>query len=168
MGVNGSTAGTISTEGDFEPSKELKPKDMILVDMLNSRDEPDICWVVTDPDLEDNPIVFSSEGFSRYTGYAKSEIEGRNCRFLQGKETNPADVETIRAAIGAQTDANVCLLNYRKDGTAFLNQFFICPLHDAATGAVAYYLGVQAAVRQKEGGQTQKNAGWVYQMGLHA
>jgi hypothetical protein len=38
-------------QDDFVPAKRLSPKDMILIDMLNSRDTPDVCWVVTDPDV---------------------------------------------------------------------------------------------------------------------
>jgi PAS domain-containing protein len=47
----------------------------------------------------DNPIIYASEGFSKFTGYSKEEIEGRNCRFLQGKDSNPDDVSRIREAI---------------------------------------------------------------------
>ena len=74
----------------------------------------------------DNPIVYASEGFSRYTGYKKEEIEGRNCRFLQGKDTDPADVAKIREGIKKKEPVSVCLLNYRKDGSTFLNQVGKC------------------------------------------
>ena len=70
----------------------------------------------------DNPIIYASEGFTRYTGYSKEEIEGRNCRFLQGKDSNPADVAKIREAIIKMEPVSLCLLNYRKDGSTFLNQ----------------------------------------------
>ena len=70
----------------------------------------------------DNPIIYASEGFTRYTGYSKEEIEGRNCRFLQGKDSSPADVKKIRDAIIKMEPVSLCLLNYRKDGSTFLNQ----------------------------------------------
>lgn len=76
----------------------------------------------------DNPIIYASEGFSKFTGYSKEEIEGRNCRFLQGKDSNPDDVSRIREAIEKKEEVSVCLLNYRKDGSTFHNQVihFIC------------------------------------------
>jgi PAS domain S-box-containing protein len=76
----------------------------------------------------DNPIIYASEGFSKFTGYSKEEIEGRNCRFLQGKDSNPEDVSRIREAIEKKEEVSVCLLNYRKDGSTFHNQviFFTC------------------------------------------
>lgn len=70
----------------------------------------------------DNPIIYASEGFSKFTGYSKEEIEGRNCRFLQGKDSNPDDVSRIREAIEKKEEISLCLLNYRKDGSTFHNQ----------------------------------------------
>ncbi len=46
--------------------------------------------IVTDPRQPDDPVIFTSDSFCRLSGYARHEIVGRNCRFLQGAETNPA------------------------------------------------------------------------------
>ena len=55
--------------------------------------------VITDPSQQDNPIVFCNEAFQALTGYAKNEILGRNCRFLQGPDTEPTAVDQIREAV---------------------------------------------------------------------
>lgn len=102
-------------------------------------------FLVTDPSLPDNPIVFASAGFMTLTGYSHEEIMGRNCRFLQGSDTDPVDVQRIRDAISEGTECSVVLLNYRKDGTTFWNQFFISPLR-GADGKVVNYVGVQQVV----------------------
>jgi len=102
-------------------------------------------FVVTDPGLPDNPIVYASQGFLNLTGYSLDQILGRNCRFLQGPETDPKAVERIRKAIEQGHDMSVCLLNYRVDGTTFWNQFFIAALRDAA-GCVTNFVGVQCKV----------------------
>jgi PAS domain S-box-containing protein len=102
-------------------------------------------FVVTDPSLPDNPIVYSSQGFLNLTGYTLDQILGRNCRFLQGPETDPKHVERIRKAIEQGNDMSVCLLNYRVDGTTFWNQFFIAALRDA-NGEVTNFVGVQCKV----------------------
>jgi PAS domain S-box-containing protein len=102
-------------------------------------------FVVTDPSLPDNPIVYASQGFLNLTGYSLDQILGRNCRFLQGPETDPKHVERIRKAIEQGNDMSVCLLNYRVDGTTFWNQFFIAALRDAA-GNVTNFVGVQCKV----------------------
>jgi len=102
-------------------------------------------FVVTDPSLPDNPIVYATQGFLNLTGYTLDQVLGRNCRFLQGPETDPRAVEKIRKAIEAGTDMSVCLLNYRVDGTTFWNQFFIAALRDT-TGNITNYVGVQCKV----------------------
>ncbi|GFH56625.1 hypothetical protein CTEN210_13101 [Chaetoceros tenuissimus] len=102
-------------------------------------------FVVTDPSLPDNPIVYATQGFLNLTGYTLDQVLGRNCRFLQGPETDPKAVEKIRRSIEEGSDMSVCLLNYRADGTTFWNQFFIAALRDAA-GNITNYVGVQCKV----------------------
>jgi PAS domain-containing protein len=63
--------------------------------------------IITDPRLPDNPIVFANESFCRLTGYARGEILGRNCRFLQGPETDRAAVARIRNAVAAATSIEI-------------------------------------------------------------
>lgn len=102
-------------------------------------------FVVTDPSLPDNPIVYATQGFLMLTGYTLDQVLGRNCRFLQGPETDPKAVEKIRNAIEEGVDKSVCLLNYRADGTTFWNQFFIAALRDAS-GNITNYVGIQCKV----------------------
>lgn len=129
----------------FKPTKKLQIKDELIISMLESQQERG-AFVITDPDLPDNPIIYASEGFGRTTGYKNAEIVGRNCRFLQGACTQKGDVDKIRQAIEKKTDASVCLLNYKKNGSTFINQFFISPLF-GDDGKVAFYIGVQQEVR---------------------
>ncbi|KQQ32535.1 hypothetical protein ASF58_24345 [Methylobacterium sp. Leaf125] len=60
--------------------------------------------VITDPRLPDNPIVYVNDAFVKLTGYARDEILGRNCRFLQGPETDPGDVARVRDACPSSDD----------------------------------------------------------------
>ncbi|CAM9725399.1 unnamed protein product [Ascophyllum nodosum] len=126
-----------------------------------------VSYCITDPDLHDNPIIFCSDAFAKFLGYTREEVEGRNCRFLQGAETDPEDVAKIRAAVEEKREACLCLLNYKKGGSTFHNQFFLTPLFDSE-GNLAYFLGIQAEVKTPAVGQAPKNPGWVYTLGLHA
>lgn len=98
--------------------------------------------IVTDPNQHDNPIIFCNEAFRRLTGYGDDEIIGRNCRFLQGPETDRATIGKIRTAIAVGQDVAVDILNYRKDGSTFWNAVFISPVRDEA-GAIAYFFASQ-------------------------
>ena len=98
--------------------------------------------VITNPHEADNPIVFANDAFCRLTGYAREEILGRNCRFLQGPESDPATVDRIRAAIKAQEPIEVDIRNHAKDGRPFWNRLLIAPVHDA-NGDLAYFFANQ-------------------------
>lgn len=104
--------------------------------------------IVTDPNKPDNPIVFANAAFLDLTGYAEAEILGRNCRFLQGPETDRAAVESVRHAIEKRTDVAVEILNYRKDGSAFWNALFVSPVF-APDGRLLYFFASQLDVSRR-------------------
>jgi len=141
--MTGSTseAGLIASSQGLA-NKVLDDPDFSFIKALQTAQQN---FVVTDPSLPDNPIVYASQGFLNLTGYSLDQILGRNCRFLQGPETDPKAVEHIRNAIEQGNDMSVCLLNYRVDGTTFWNQFFIAALRDA-DGNVTNFVGVQCKV----------------------
>ena len=144
---------------------ELSDKDQILLDMLNS-DSASVPFTITDPERNDNPIIYASDAFSALTEYSNSEIVGKNCRFLQGKDTKPEHVQVIRDAVKNKVECTVNILNYKKSGVPFFNEFFICPIQDNKTKEVIYYLGVQKSVENSENNeQCFNNNGWVYRLG---
>lgn len=104
-------------------------------------------FVITDPSLPDNPIIFASKGFLELCGYQLEEVLGRNCRFLQGPNTDAKQVETLRKGILEGTDTSVCLLNYRADGSEFYNQIFVAALKDS-NNKIINYVGVQVEIKQ--------------------
>ncbi|KAL8722927.1 MAG: hypothetical protein Q9225_000697 [Loekoesia sp. 1 TL-2023] len=103
------------------------------------------CFVVTDVARPDNPIVFASEEFNRTTQYGMSYVIGRNCRFLQGPKTNISSVRRIREATEAGREHCEVFLNYRRDGSPFVNLLMIAPLCDSR-GQIRYHIGAQVDV----------------------
>nr|AML78788.1 putative LOV domain-containing protein [Portulaca oleracea] len=99
-------------------------------------------FVISDPRLPDNPIIFASDSFLELTEYTREEILGRNCRFLQGPETDQATVQKIRDAIREQREITVQLINYTKSGKKFWNLFHLQPMRDQK-GELQYFIGVQ-------------------------
>jgi PAS domain-containing protein len=149
---------------EFTPKAQLSAKDQVLLDMLDPL-EHNFC--ITDPSLPDNPIIYASEAFCKFTEYDYEEIVGRNCRFLQGSGTDKTDIARIRNAVSSHADENVCLLNFKKGGTPFNNQFFLCALREEGKGRnnVLYHLGVQHEVAEIRRGQAPDNVGWCYSIG---
>ena len=108
-----------------------------------------MAMIVTDATQADNPIIFANDAFVKLTGYARDEVIGRNCRFLQGPDTDPKAVEAIRTAIAAGGDIAVDLLNYRKDGSTFWNALYLSPVRNDA-GQIVYFFGSQLDATDKK------------------
>mmetsp|Transcript_3328 Transcript_3328/g.10279 ORF Transcript_3328/g.10279 Transcript_3328/m.10279 type:complete len:313 (-) Transcript_3328:62-1000(-) len=134
----------VVTENRRQATDLLNASDFTLMQTLQSAQRS---FCITDPSLEDNPIVYASSSFLQSTGYTIDEVISKNCRFLQGPQTDPAAVAALKAGVAEGADVTVTILNYRKDGTPFWNQFFVASLRDA-DGVVVNYVGVQCEVNE--------------------
>ncbi|OLN97470.1 Blue-light-activated histidine kinase 1-like protein 3 [Colletotrichum chlorophyti] len=90
-------------------------------------------FCLTDPSRHDNPI------------YGMNYVIGRNCRFLQGPKTNPFSVKRLREKCLAGQEHYETFLNYRRDGSPFMNLLMVAPLYDSR-GTVRYFIGAQVDV----------------------
>jgi PAS domain S-box-containing protein len=104
--------------------------------------------VLTDPNQTDNPMVFVNKAFLDLTGYEEAEVLGRNCRFLQGAETDRDTVGELRDAIDREGSIAVEVVNYRRDGTPFWNALFIGPVYDT-NGKLLYFFSSQLDVTRR-------------------
>ena len=104
-----------------------------------------VSFTITDPRQPDAPLVWVNPAFTETTGYTFDEAVGRNCRFLQGPDTDRAVIAEIRDALADARPFTATLLNYRRDGTPFWNELSVSPMRDEA-GTVTHFVGVQADV----------------------
>jgi PAS domain S-box-containing protein len=104
--------------------------------------------VVSDPAQEDCPVIYCNEAFCELTGYGRAEIIGRNCRFLQGPDTDPATVRRIAAGLAEQRHVEEELYNYRKDGRGLWIALQISPIFDE-NGTLRYFFGSQIDITQR-------------------
>ncbi|MBU2017987.1 MAG: PAS domain-containing protein, partial [Alphaproteobacteria bacterium] len=114
--------------------------------------------ILTDPAQPDNPIVFANKAFLDLTGYEESEILGRNCRFLQGAQTDRAAVDELRDAIAQRESIAVEILNYKRDGTPFWNAVFIGPVYDTSGNLLYFFASQLDVTRRKESEQAYQQS----------
>ncbi|KAL0941675.1 blue light receptor [Colletotrichum truncatum] len=100
------------------------------------------CFCLTNPAIADNPIVYASDGFVKVTGFSRSEIIPRNCRFLQGAHTDRGPVRRLKTAIEEGKESVELILNYKKNGDPFWNLLYVAPLYNES-GKLAFFLGGQ-------------------------
>ena len=104
--------------------------------------------LVTDARQPDHPIVFVNRAFLDLTLYEEQDILGRNCRVLQGPQTDPATVTEIRNAIAEQRAVALDILNYKADGTPFWNALYLGPIFDQE-GQLLYFFASQMDVTER-------------------
>lgn len=122
--------------------------------LITSIQQSQHSFVITDPSLQDNPIVFASDDFLALTGYSREDVLGRNCRFLQGAHTSKEKIDQIRKGLATGDDVSVTLVNYTADGTPFWNKLFIAALRDAQNNIVNF-IGVIVKVASPEPGDPE-------------
>ena len=101
---------------------------------------------IADMTAPDQPLVYVNPAFEELAGLPAARMLGRNCRFLQGPDTDPGVVARMRAAIREGAEFRATLLNHRGPGREpWWNEIHLAPVLDAA-GAVVQYIGVQTDV----------------------
>lgn len=56
-------------------------------------------FVLADPHQPDTPMCYASPMFLSLTGYPREMVLGRNCRFLQGRGTDKAELQRLHNAL---------------------------------------------------------------------
>lgn len=103
--------------------------------------------LIADARRSDQPIVHVNRAFERMTGYMAAEVIGRNCRFMQGDDSDQAEVHQVRAALNAAAECSVVVRNYRKDGSLFWNNLQISPVRESS-GELTHFVGVLSDVTE--------------------
>ena len=113
--------------------------------LIRSIEASNLAHTISEPDGDMN-IVYANKAFSDLTGYGRDEIIGKNCRILQGPQSERNAVDHIRACISRRETVEVNVTNYRRDGSIFLNHLYLAPVFDEHTGQLSAYVGIQTDV----------------------
>ncbi len=118
---------------------DQNPITRALLSAMKHSTEP---MVLTAPHLPDHPMLAVNAAFEKMTGYSSEETVGRNCRFLQGANTDPQTPSRIRMCIAERRGCVEWIVNYRQNGEMFWNLLFISPVF-SRDGELLHYFGNQ-------------------------
>lgn len=130
-------------------------------------------FTVSDARHPDQPIVHCSDTFCNLTGYSRSEVIGRNCRFLQAPngqieagserfDTDNGAVQHIKKNLSRLQECQVSLINYRRDGTPFINLVTIVPITWNDSKDPVFFVGFQVDLIEQPGAIVARKPSGVY------
>jgi two-component system, sporulation sensor kinase C len=103
---------------------------------------------VANATLPDLPLIYVNPAFEVMTGYRLEEVQGRNCRFLQGEEQDQPGLSLIREAIRDGREIVAIVKNFRKNGTPFWNELSLSPIRNRH-GELTHFVGIQTDVTSR-------------------
>jgi PAS domain S-box-containing protein len=146
LNEHGKLLGAVIIGENITASKKLE-SELLIKNMVI--DEAQTSIIISDAQHDDFLVTYVNKAFETLTGYPAEEVLGRNCRFLQGKDTDPAAISAISKALSNEQPTIVTLLNYKKDGTPFYNQLTLNSVFNEK-GIVTHILGLQCDVTEQE------------------
>ncbi|MCC3430384.1 MAG: PAS domain S-box protein, partial [Microcoleus sp. PH2017_04_SCI_O_A] len=94
-------------------------------------------------------IIYVNEAFTQITGYSLEEVLGKTPRILQGKKTDSTELDKIRIALSRWESVTVEVINYRKNGSEYWNEFSIVPVGDR-TGWYTHWIAIQRDTTERK------------------
>lgn len=92
-------------------------------------------------------ILYANPAFGRVTGYSPMDAIGHNESFLSDKSTPKIVYEAMWSRLMQQKSWSGMLVNRRKDGTRYVADLVIVPVHNN-DGVVTHYLGMHRDVTE--------------------
>jgi PAS domain S-box-containing protein len=153
-----------SSQRESSLSSKLAEQLQELTVFGNVVDDSVVGICIADMRRPDCPLIYVNKAFTELTGYSRDLAVGYNCRFLQGPDTDPHEIERMRAALAAGLPYRGEIVNYRADGTRFWNQLTLYPLQIGEGRKPDFYVSNQVDVSTLRADRQAASDEWEQQL----
>jgi PAS domain S-box-containing protein len=122
----------------------------ILKDTIDILEQIDNGVCITNPNKEDNPIIYVNKAFTDIFLYTFDEVVGKNCRFLQNDDRNQEGIALIKEAIKNEKPISTILRNYKKNGDLVYSEITISPIFDLNLKKLNFFIGIQKDITKNK------------------
>ena len=140
--TDGHISGIVAVIADITEQKQRAEQLRLLQSVVVNTND---AVIITEAEPIDAPgprILYVNEAFTQITGYQPEEVLGQTPRILQGAKTDQAELHKVRTALSCWQPVTVEVINYRKDGSEFWNEFSLVPVADSQ-GWYTHWIAVQ-------------------------
>lgn len=95
------------------------------------------------------PIIYVNPALCEMTGYTQQELIGKSPALLQGAKSDQKVLGELKIKLDKGEIFHGKTFNYRKDGSEFVMEWKIVPIH-GAEGIISHYLAIQREVKEHE------------------
>jgi hypothetical protein len=124
----------------------LDPVDMELIAALHHRNS---MFIICDSMQAHCPVVFASKQFYAYTGYYAEDFSDVFCisSFLERLGTSTDSIARLHSTLHSCRPKPIKIVNYKRNGQAFVNQMCLSPIHDV-NGKCVGLLATQSVIAE--------------------
>ncbi len=147
--TNGEISGLVAVIADISEQKRQAEQVRLLQSVVVNTND---AVIITEAEPINAPgprIIYVNEAFTRITGYQPEEVLGQTPRILQGEKTDPAQLQKVRNSLARWEPSTVEVINYRKDGTEFWNEFSLVPVANPQ-GWYTHWIAVQRDTTERK------------------
>ena len=124
----------------FNNKKNLENQNKHITKLLNVSG---VGYVLTNPNIANNPVIFVNDYFCQLTGYSRDEILGKNLNLLQVDDSDKKERLEIKKALEQNKEVTKILKNKKKNGEIYYNKVSISPIFNENTNKLEYFVGIQ-------------------------
>lgn len=135
--------------GNAQAEINQKSKHLELLEQAIKSDYDSIVITTLELDEPGPQIVYANDGFTKMTGYTREEVMGKTPRILQGPKTDRAVLDKLKQRLQDGQPFFGHTVNYRKDGTEFINQWDIHPLSNSK-GEITHWVSYQHDITERK------------------